>query len=68
MKTLKIKDHEELLRDTESQAVINTDMSSLELYRARRERERNKDSEISSLKQEINEIKDILKLLVEKIK
>jgi hypothetical protein len=68
MKKVKIQDHEELVRDTETQAVLNTDLTSLEAYRAQRNRIRQKDEEVKTIRQELDEIKDILQLLVEKIK
>lgn len=64
---VKIKGHEDLLRDTSNQAVISTDLSSLENYRARRNKQRetdNKLNEIDDLKSEIKEIKSLLRQLV----
>ena len=68
MKKVKIQDHEELVRDAETQAVLNTDLTSLEAYRKQRNRIRQKDDEVKTIRQELDEIKDILQLLVEKIK
>ena len=65
---LKVKDHENLVKDTETKAVLNTDLTSLEAYRAHRNKQRQKDDEIETLKEDVKEIKDILQLLVEKIK
>lgn len=65
---LKVKDHENLVKDTETKAVLNTDLTSLEAYRAHRNKQRQKDNEIETLKEDVKEIKDILQLLVEKIK
>ena len=65
---LKVKDHEHLVKDTKTHAVLNTDLSSLEAYRAHRNKQRQKDDEIETLKEDVKEIKDILQLLVEKIK
>lgn len=65
---LKVKDHENLVKDTETKAVLNTDLTSLEAYRAHRNKQRQKDNEIERLKEDVKEIKDILQLLVEKIK
>jgi hypothetical protein len=68
MKKVKIQDHEELVRDAETQAVLNTDLSSLESYRKHRERIRQKDDEVKTIRQELDEIRNILELLVEKVK
>ena len=65
---LKVKDHENLVKDTETKAVLNTDLTSLQAYRAHRNKQRQKDGEIERLKEDVKEIKDILQLLVEKIK
>jgi hypothetical protein len=65
---LKVKDHENLVKDTETKAVLNTDLTSLQAYRAHRNKQRQKDNEIETLKEDVKEIKDILQLLVEKIK
>jgi hypothetical protein len=64
---VKVENHEELVRDTTNKAVLNTDLSSLEAYRARRDKERQKDEEVKTLKQEIDEIKQVLNLIVEKL-
>lgn len=66
---LKIVDHDDLVRDTKTQAVVSTDLSSLEQYRARRNRQFEMDEklgEIDNLKAEISEIKDLLHLLVDR--
>lgn len=65
---VKVKDHENLVKDTETKAVLNTDLTSLEAYQAHRNKQRQKDGEIERLKEDVKEIKDILQLLVEKIK
>jgi len=65
---LKVKDHENLVKDTQTKAVLNTDLTSLQAYRAHRNKQRKKDGEIERLKEDVKEIKDILQLLVEKIK
>jgi len=64
MKTLKIKDNENLVRDTKSNAVLNTDMTSLQKYRARRDKERQLSSDVDELKQKMNNIEILLQQLV----
>jgi hypothetical protein len=63
-----IEDDETLVRDVKTNAVLNTDLTSLQAYRAQRNKLRQKDEEVKSLREEIDEIKSILQLLVEKIK
>ena len=65
---VKVKDHDSLVRNTKTQAVINTDRGSLEEYRKRRDSLRKNKDEINTLKSEVSEIKDMLRLLIEKIK
>jgi len=64
MEVLKIKDNETLVRDTKSNAVLNTDMSSLEKYRARRDKERQMSSDVEELKQRMSNIESLLHQLV----
>jgi len=66
MDNVKIKDNEDLIRDVETRAVLNSDMSSLEKYRARRNKEREMNDDVQNLKQDVNEIKSMLKQLLEK--
>jgi hypothetical protein len=69
MDKLKIENHEELVRDTKTQAVLNTDLSSLQAYKKRREIQRQKDAELQEIKEEMSEIKGLLhQLLAEKSK
>ena len=61
---VKIQDHEELVRDTVNQAVLNKDLTSLEAYRARRAMQWQKDAELREIKEEISELKELLHQLV----
>ena len=63
-KFAKIVDNEDLVRDTETNAVLNTDMTALEQYRARREKFRQQQEEFETLKDEVSEIKQLLLQLV----
>ena len=65
---LKVKEHDNLVKDTDTQAVLNTDLSSLEAYRAHRNKQRQQDEEVKTIREELDEIKAVLHLLVEKIK
>lgn len=49
-------------------AIINTDNNALKAYKLQREAERAKNQEINTLKQDVQEIKDLLSQLLEKIK
>ena len=71
MARLKVEGFDSLVRDTSSNAVINTSTSEYRIYMARH-RARNKQSdelrnackEINSLKAELREIKSLIKGLV----
>jgi DNA-directed RNA polymerase subunit E'/Rpb7 len=69
MKFVKVKDHPSLKRDTYTQAVINTSNSEYEEYKRIQEnaslRSRIIENEINSLKNDISEIKNILKQIVQ---
>ena len=73
MARIKVEGHTSLVRDTVSNAVINSSTSEYTIYMARH-RARNKQSdefrtackEINSLKAELREIKDLIKKVIEK--
>ena len=69
--TLKVDGHTHLVRDVNSNAIINTNTSDYQLYMKRvkvREKEadklRNVVKEINNIKSEIREIKDLIKKIV----
>ena len=73
MAKLRVEGHESLVRDTSSNAVINTSTSEYRIYMSRhkaREKQsdelRNACKEINSLKAEFREIKDLIKKVIEK--
>jgi predicted transcriptional regulator len=61
---LKIENEETLIRDTKSNAVLNNDMSALQQYRARRNKDLQLRNDVEDLKQDMSEIKELLKQLV----
>ena len=73
MARLKVEGYESLVRDTRSNGIINTNTTEYQIYMSRvRAREktgdeiRNAVKEITNLKAELREIKDILKGVVNK--
>ena len=71
MSYLKVKGHAHLVRDTESHAIVNTNRNTYELYMkntiARRKQQdelRDTVREINNLKNEMFEIKELLKKVV----
>jgi len=73
MAKLRVEGHESLIRDTVSNAVINTSTSEYKIYMARhRAREQQSDElrnackEINNLKAELREIKSLITKVLEK--
>ena len=71
MKYLKVKDSEELVRDTSSSAILNTDITALQAYKEKKRRENNLTrvmEEHELMKQDLQEIKSLLKQIVGQMK
>ena len=60
-KYVKVEGHSDLVRDEMSHAIINTDMEQYRLIVRRRELMKSQKNEINTLKQEVTEIKFLLK-------
>ena len=56
----------ELIRDELSHAIINTDVEQYRLTIRRREMMKSQRNEINTLKQEVTDIKNLLRELIEK--
>ena len=73
MSLIKVENYENLVKDTKSGAIVNTNKSEFQLYMKRRQ-ERNKNGdklrnackEINNLKSELREIKSLLVKALEK--
>lgn len=60
-------DETKILRDNKSSAVINTDFDGLAAYKARRfskDKMKELETDINSVKQELTDIKNMLQLLI----
>ena len=73
MSLIKIENFENLVKDTRTNAIVNTSKSEFQLYlRQRQERNKNGDKlrnackEINNLKSELREIKSLLVKVLEK--
>ena len=71
MEFIKIKDNEHLIKNTKSNFIVNTNKSEYDEYIARRklkqsekQKVENIERDISTLRNEITEIKDMLRSLV----
>jgi hypothetical protein len=70
MKYAKVKENPELIRDMESKAVLNTNVSALQAYKKKREKQQEVNAavdDINNMKNEINEIKTLMQRILEKI-
>jgi hypothetical protein len=70
---LKVVDHPELVRDAESNAILNTDLKALHKYREERDRLLKSKMEheqlkidVANTKKDISEIKELLIKVLEK--
>ena len=70
---IKVKGHDDLVRDTHSKAIINRNRSAYEIAKRRaaeaqkqRDEIRGATREINTLKCEMHEIKDMLKTLLDR--
>ncbi len=73
MNKIKVEGYESLVRDTRSNAIVNTNRSEYQLYMARiKSREKQGDEirsavkEINNLKAELREIKSLLQEVIKK--
>ena len=74
MPIAKVQGHSELMKNTRTGGIVNTDISAYMLYMRRTQaKQKNNDElrgalrEINSLKTEMHEIKDMLKTFIEKL-
>ena len=68
MSHIKVEGNQKLFRDEESFAIINKDTKALTRARMVKERIKTQDSEINTLKEEVNEMKNILLQINERLK
>ena len=71
MEYLKVKGHHNLLRDPQTNSIINTNMSEYQEYISRRDIKKNEEQKIQSIeddvatmKNDLDEIKSLLRSLV----
>ena len=61
-----VEGHNQLGRDPNSNAILNTDVSAYEAYRKARREAKKKEAELSTLKDEVAELKALVNTLVHK--
>ena len=63
---IRVEGHKNLYRDEKSGAIINTDSHGYSQYKKSRNIKLNQKEEIDSMKKDIEEIKNLLRMIVEK--
>ena len=66
----KVTDSPNLIRDLHSNAILQTDMTALEAYKKKREKQKEISdavSDINNMKQDINELKTLMQRILDKI-
>ena len=61
-----VEGHSTLGRDADSNAIVNTDNSAYDAYIKARENAKRKDRTLKDLQDEVDELKEIVKTLVQK--
>ena len=61
-----VKDHKNLYRDEKSGAILNTDTDAFKQYKKMKRIKSNQRDEIERMKQDIEEIKSLLREIVKK--
>lgn len=67
MDLIRVDGEENLYRDPNSQAIVNTDSSAYEAYLEAKNRKLSELNEIETLKNDVAELKDMMRLLIEKL-
>jgi hypothetical protein len=71
MAYIKVKEHDHLIRDPKTNSIINTNMSEYNEYISRRDlkmeenqKVQNLESDVANMKDDLNEIKNLLRSLI----
>jgi|TARA_B110000285_G_C15117121_1_gene614788 hypothetical protein len=64
---IRVKDSTTLMRDTESTAIVNSDIQTYMQQRIRKDNYKRQVDEINTLKKDVNDIKTLLTQLVDKL-
>ena len=67
MKKVKVKDSNSLYRDEESGAILNCSNSEYDSYLKLKEQKMNEVSEMDKLKNDVDELKGMMKLILSKL-
>ncbi|MAR97366.1 MAG: hypothetical protein CMG17_06965 [Candidatus Marinimicrobia bacterium] len=64
---IKVKDHTGLVRDSESNAILNNSDKEYDQYMRLKNKALTEKQEIANLKEEVGELKGMMKLILEKL-
>ena len=67
MKLVRINGQKDLAKDEDTGAVLNTDVEEVEQAREIKEKRKEKEEESAQLKDDVSELKDMMKQLIEKM-
>jgi len=67
MKLVRIEGNKDLVKDEETGAVLNSNETEIEAAKIRKEQRVEKENEFETLKSDVNELKDIMKQILEKM-
>jgi len=67
MDLIPVKNNKQLCRDPESGAIVNVSNSEYEDYIHRKQQKLSEREEIENLKSDVSDIKDMMKLIIQKL-
>jgi len=65
-KYIKIENEQDLVKDSETGAILNTNLDSLSAYKAKRKRDAEMQNRVDKMESDIGDIKSMLKELLNK--
>ena len=64
---VKVKGHPNLVKDMNTGVILNINKTELEAARTKKEKDRQREKDIDDLKNEVSEVKTLLKKIIEKL-
>ena len=66
-KNIKVKDHEGLVRDKNTGAILNVDRSAIQLARQQKKKRLEEKAELESLKNDVSDMKHMLTAIMDRL-
>ena len=63
---IKVQDHDDLVKDSVANAVLNSDIDAFKRFKSKRDKERRNDERISNMENKMAKMHDMLVQLLEK--